>query len=64
MDAPNVEAPKGCSWLGEWYASHEWSTEMADDYPGDPIWIREALEHDGHEECCRHRHYVILDRVE
>jgi len=58
-----LDPPENCSWLGEWEPSFEWNPSMADDAEGDPVWVRDALLHDGHEECCGHTRFVILDRV-
>ena len=66
MTREEVEAldpPTDCSWVGEWDATHVWDLSMDDDAEGDPVWLREALVHDGHEECCGHTRYVIHDRT-
>lgn len=58
--APNIEAPRNGTWIGEWERSFLWDTSMDEDAEGDPCWMREYLLHDGHEECCHHTDYAII----
>lgn len=52
LDPPEMWCPT--SWVGEWRLGWRWDTSMPRDAEGDAVWIREYLEHDGHEDCCRH----------
>jgi hypothetical protein len=56
-----LDPPEGCSWLGEWGIGSHWDTSMPIGADGIPIWCREALEHDGHEECCGHKRFIALE---
>lgn len=54
-----MEPPPGCSWEGDWHLTHAWDTTMPIDAVGEPVWFREALELDGHEDCCHHTREVL-----
>lgn len=60
-DEPTLDPPEGTTWAGEWQCAIEWHTDLPMDHPGYPIWSREYLVYDGHEECCHHtRHVTVL----
>jgi hypothetical protein len=51
---PVMDAPEGTRWAGEW----EKCRQKVGSGPWRPWWVREAVELDGHEECCGHIRYI------
>lgn len=63
---PDVPPPPNAEWLGEWVRTTVSTyTTDPDGGPGDwerdqPVWMREYLQLDGHEDCCHHTWPVFL----
>jgi hypothetical protein len=62
VDPPETWCPT--SWVGEWQLGSSWNTSMPRDAEGIAVWIREYLEHDGHEDCCHHTHIASVLAIE
>lgn len=60
MDPPQRWCPT--AWDGDWQATHAWHTGMDPDDQGEPVWFREFRLLDGHEDCCNHRDFVVVER--